>query len=118
MRILINIITLIGLLNSAVLSQKNLEDDIEIAFQNAKKGIYYALSNIPPKKARLDSNLVSNDILLASVKLTKEVNGVKVESTGYFHSNEVKIVVYKSNDSLIKDGYLSGPPIIPEKEPE
>lgn len=99
-------------------AQQKLEDDIEIAFQNAKKGVYYALSNIPPKKARMDSNLISNDILLASVKLTKEINGVKVESIGYYHSNEVKVVVYKSNDSLIKDGYLTGPPIMSEQEPE
>jgi hypothetical protein len=115
MRILF-IMTLICLLNSATLSQQKLEDDIEIAYQNAKKGLYYALSNIPPKKARLDGNLISNDILLANVKLSKEVNGVKVEATGYFHSNEVKITIYKSNDSLIKDGYITSPTTISEQD--
>lgn len=97
-------------------TQQKLEDDIEVAFQNAKKGVYYALSNIPPKKARLDGNLIANDILLANVKLLKEVNGVKVESTGYFHSNEVKIMIYKSNDSLIQDGYVTAPPTITEQD--
>ena len=103
-------------ISSNSFSQQKLEEDIEVAFQNAKKGVYYALSNIPPKKARMDGNLVSNDVLLANVKLSKEVNGVKVESTGYYHSNEVKIVIYKSNDSLIKDGYVTAPPTISEQD--
>ncbi len=112
--VLIALITI----SSTSLSQQKLEDDIEIAFQNAKKGIYWALSNIPAKKAKLDNNLISDDILLTNVKLSKEVNGVKVESVGYFHSNEVKIIVYKSNESLIKDGYITSPSTISEQETE
>lgn len=99
-------------------SQQKLEADTEIAFQNAKKGIYWALSNIPEKKVRLDGNLISDDILLANVKLSKEVNGVKVESTGYYYSNEVKIIVYKSNDNLIKDGYITSSQSQSLDEPE
>ena len=109
---------LLVVISSGSFAQQKIEADIEVAFQNAKKGVYYALSNIPPKKARMDGNLISNDILLANVKLSKEVNGIKVESTGYYHSNEVKIVIYKSNDSLIKDGYVTSPPIISEQETE
>lgn len=110
------VFTALIVFSNCLFSQQKIEDDIEVAFQNAKKGIYYALSNIPSKKARMDGNLISNDILLASIKLSKEVNGVKVESTGYYHSNEVKIVVYKSNDSLIKDGYVTAPPTITEHD--
>lgn len=98
------------------LSQQKLEDDIEIAFQNAKKGIYWALSNIPAKKARLENNLIGNDLLIANVKLSKEVQGVKVESIGYYHSNEVRILIYKSNESLVKDGYITSPAQISEQE--
>lgn len=87
-------------------SQQKLEDDIEMAYQNAKKGIYWALSNIPPKKIRIDNNLIRDDVMIADVKLSKQVNGVKIESVGYFHSNEVKIIIYKSNDNLIKEGYI------------
>jgi hypothetical protein len=104
------------IISSDSFAQQKLEEDIEVAFQNAKKGVYYALSNIPPKKARLDGNLITNDILIANVKLSKEVNGVKVEATGYYHSNEVKIAVYKSNESLIKEGYITAPPTITEQE--
>lgn len=87
--------------------QQKLEDDIEIAFQNAKKGIYWALSNIPEKKTRLDNSLIGEDILLANVKLSKEINGVRVESIGYYHSNEVRIILFQSNESLKKGGYIS-----------
>lgn len=103
----------IGLIFTAVVfvvsnsfPQQKLEDDIETAYQNAKKGIYWALTNIPEKKVKLDNNLIADDLLYASVKLFKEVNGVKIEAIGYYRSNEVKIIVYKSNDSLIKDGYI------------
>ncbi len=80
--------------------------DIDYAYQNAKKGIYWALSNIPEKKTKLDNKLIADDKLYAKVKLHKEVNGIKVESIGYYHSNEVRIQIYKSYNSLEKDGYL------------
>ena len=87
-------------------SQEKLESDIDYAYKNAKKGIYWALSNIPEKKSKLESDLIADDKLYAEIKLFKEVNGVKVESTGFYHSNEVKIKIYKSYDSLKEDGYL------------
>ncbi len=87
-------------------SQSKTEEDIESAYQNAKKGIYWALNNIPDKKVKLENDLISEDKLYASVKLEKEVEGIKIESRGFFHSNEVTIKIYKSDDSLIKDGYL------------
>lgn len=118
MRYIFFVLIALLVFSSTSFSQQKLEDDIEIAFQNAKKGIYWALSNIPAKKARLDNNLISDDILVTNVKLSKEVNGVRVESVGYFHSNEVKIIVYKSNESLIKDGYITSPSAISEQETE
>ncbi len=88
------------------LAQSKMEDDITIAYQNAKKGIYWALTNIPEKKSRLDEDLIANDKLYSSVKLDKVVDGIKIESTGFNSSNEVKITIYKSNESLLKEGYL------------
>lgn len=87
-------------------SQAVLESDIEIAYQSAKKGIYWALSNIPEKRARLENDLIDNNRLVAKVKLSKQVNGIKIESTGYHLTNELTIKIYKSNDSLEKEGYL------------
>ena len=88
-------------------SQSKLEEDINTAYQNAKKGVYWALSNISEKKSKLDEDLVADDKMYASVKLEKVIDGVKVESTGFNSSNEVKITVYKSNATLLKEGYLN-----------
>jgi hypothetical protein len=87
-------------------SQEKIESNIDYAYQNAKKGIYWALSNIPEKKSKIEENLVADDRLFTSVKLYKEVNGVRVESTGYYNTNEVTIVIYISNDTLEEYGYL------------
>ncbi len=89
----------------SLLAQAKTEQDIDVAYQNAKKGIYWALSNIPGKKATLDNDLIGEDKLYASVKISKEVNGVKVVSTGYYQTNQVAITIYKSYESLKAEGY-------------
>jgi len=91
---------------AGLLAQNKVETDIDVAFQNAKKGVYWALTNIPGKKTKIENDLIADDKLYASVKLSKEINGIKIESSGYFNSNEVIIKIYKSNDSLEKEGYL------------
>ena len=98
-----NLIILFALSN--LFSQEKLENDVDMAYQNDKKGIYWALSNIPEKKSRLENDLIADDRLYASVRLDKEVNGVKVTSRGFYHTNEVGIIVYKSYDSLMREGY-------------
>jgi hypothetical protein len=87
------------------LAQTKTEGDIDLAYQNAKKGVYWALSNIPVKKSTIDNDLIGEDKLYASVKLNKEVNGVKVVSTGYYQTYEVEIMIYKSYESLKSEGY-------------
>jgi len=91
---------------SAINIQNKNEENINSAFQNAKKGLTYALSNIPENKSRLNHELIDQNKLFAKFKLTKEINGVKIESTGYSSSTEVTIKIYRSLDSLEMDGYL------------
>ena len=88
------------------IAQEKLESDIDYAYQNAKKGIYWALTNIPDKKSKIEKDLIADDKLVAEVTLYKEVNGVKIISTGHYHSNKVQIKVYKSYDTLVKEGYV------------
>lgn len=90
----------------SIFSQVKIENDIESALVNAKKGVYWALANIPLKKARLDQSIINEDKLLAKVKIEKEINGIRIESTGYNETNEVTVVIYRSKDSLIKDGFI------------
>lgn len=87
-------------------AQAKIEEDISITLQNAKKGIYWALSNIPLKKVKVEKSIINEDKLIAKVKVFRELYGVKIESTGYYLTNEVNIVLYRSSESLIKDGYI------------
>jgi len=100
------VIALTALLSITGFSQEKIESDIDYAFQNAKKGIYWALSNIPEKKSKIESDLIADDRLYAHVRLDKEVNGVKIVSTGHYQTNKVTITIYRSNDTLREDGYL------------
>ncbi len=97
---------LIFLLSYGLSAQAKIEEDITITLQNAKKGIYWALSNIPTKKAKVEKSIITEDKLIAKVKVTRELFGVKIESTGYYLTNELTIVLYRSSDSLLKDGYI------------
>jgi hypothetical protein len=97
------LIVLFGAVSS--FAQTNTEDDMNLAYQNAKKGIYWALSNIPGKKASLSNDLIADDKLYASVKLSKEINGIKVSSKGFYQTNTVEITIFKSFESLKSEGY-------------
>lgn len=92
--------------SSTIYSQSKVDSDIEPALVNARKGVFWALMNIPVKKAKLEKSLINEDRLVAKVRIAKELNGIKIESTGYSNTNEVTIVLYRSADSLIKDGYI------------
>jgi len=88
------------------LSQENPESKMNEAFKNAKKGVYYALSNIPDKKDNWTKELIDDDKLIAKVKLDKEVAGIRIESEGYFSTYEIKITLYRSYESLLKEGTI------------
>ncbi len=107
MRIIILVFTCL-LPISFSFTQTKTETDIDSAYQNAKKGVRWALSNIPGKKSKLDNDLIVNDKLCASVKLDKEINGIRIISVGHNSSNEVTIKIFKSFDNLAREGYLKG----------
>ncbi len=93
---------------SAINSSQNqkFEDDVQKAYINAKKGIYYALEHIPESKNSLSTELIDSDKLIAKIKVTKEVRGVKVESEGFNKTYEVRIVVYRSYKKLMEEGFI------------
>ncbi len=90
-------------------AQPDMEENLNAAYQNAKKGIYWALVNIPENRKKLQSDLIDENKMYASVKLEKEYNGVKIVSKGYDNSTEVSVTVYRSLEGLIRDGYLKPP---------
>lgn len=106
MKVMHLIILLITLFSTTLIAQISIEESLDKAFQNAKKGIYWALGNIPDKKTQAENDLIEEDRLVSSVKLFKEVNGVKVESSGFSGSTEVKLTLFRSTEKLFQDGYL------------
>lgn len=87
-------------------AQSKIDEDIAPAIVNAKKGIYWALTNIPSKKAKIDNELISADKLYSKVKVEKGAGGIKIESTGFHETISVTITLYRSYDSLKKEGYI------------
>lgn len=86
--------------------QGNTEQIIIPAFNNAKKGIYWGLSQSSLKQNLIKNNLIDNDKLISEIRVEKAVNGLHIESKGYYEGCEVTVSIYKSNDNLIKEGYL------------
>ncbi len=85
----------------------NFEENLDKAYQNAKKGIYWALDNIPRDKKKLDNDLIFDDNLIARIDLYKEVEGVRVVSVGYYETYSITIEIYRSYESLEKDKKVS-----------
>jgi hypothetical protein len=106
MKVLLIIIFLLPL---TIHAQKQMETTLDLAYQNAKKGVYWALANIPENKSRIQSDLIAEERLYASVKLEKEFNGVKIVSTGFCNSTQISITLYRSTDGMIRDGYIKLP---------
>ncbi len=85
---------------------QSFNEEMDTAYKNAVKGIYYAFENIPENKSKINSKLIDNNQLLADVKLDKEVEGVVAESTGFYKTYSVTIKVYKSFSTLKEEGFL------------
>lgn len=81
-------------------------EQMDKAYANAKKGLQYGLSNLKEKRSRDEYKLIEQDKLLAEVKISKEIGGVKIEARGFFEGEEVSVVTYRSYESLVKDGYI------------
>ncbi|MCF8267480.1 MAG: hypothetical protein K9I69_05295 [Ignavibacteriales bacterium] len=88
------------------IAQIEFEQKLDLSYTNAKKGLFWAYSNIPDSKQTLDRDLIDKDKLVASVKISKEVMGVKITSTGIYESIETRLTVYRSYDSLIARGHI------------
>ncbi|MCX6152160.1 MAG: hypothetical protein NTX22_16665 [Ignavibacteriales bacterium] len=109
---------LIFLIPTIVIAQEFSELKLDSAFLNAKRGVYWCLSNIPNKKNEIENQLIANDILVSSVRLQKEIYGVRIESTGYYNSTEVKITFFKSMDNLLKEGFIKPDSLVSENKSE
>jgi predicted RND superfamily exporter protein len=91
--------------------------DCDSAYVNAQKGTLWCLANIKAKRSRAENRLIVNTTVIAQVKLTKEVNGICIVSTGFFGSTEVSTTLYRSFQQLVSEGYLDkNSPLLREDE--
>lgn len=79
---------------------------VDSAYANAMKGVYFALENIPERKNSISKDLISNDELIAKVKISKGVKGISVVATGFFNSYKVTAEVYRDYKSLKDEGFI------------
>ncbi len=81
-------------------------DKVDSAYTNTMKGVYFALENIPEKKNSVSKDLISNDELIAKVKISKGVKGISVVATGFYNSYKVTAEVYRDYKSLKNEGFI------------
>ncbi len=91
--------------------------DVDSAYKNAQKGLQWGLSNIKAKKVRSENKLVTENNLIATVKIEKVISGIKLISIGFCGSTEVSLVLYRTFAALVQDGYLDkNSPFLREEE--
>lgn len=81
-------------------------DKVDSAYVNAMKGVYFALENIPERKNSISKELISDDELIAKVKISKGVNGISVIATGFCNSYKITAEVYRDYKSLKDEGFI------------
>lgn len=113
MKIMVFILFPIILFGQSEIQKLNFKEKVDSAYLNAMKGVYYALENIPDRKSSVSKDLISENELIASVKVSKEVGGVLVQAVGFCNSYKVSVEVYRDYESLKNEGIIS---YIPKKE--
>lgn len=71
-------------------------EDIQIAFNGAMKGVYWAQENVSSKREVTFKDIVVNNKKICTVKIYKQVGGLKIISEGYEGSTKVEITTYRS----------------------
>lgn len=87
-------------------AQSKISEDLDIAYNNALKGVHFALANMPDRKNSISKELIDSNQMIAKIKLSKEIGGVSVESIGFYKTYEVKITVQKDYESMKKEGLI------------
>ena len=89
-----------------IISESNFRTRVDSAYLNAMKGVYFALENIPERKNSISQDLITNNELVAKVKISKETGGVFVQSVGFYKTYKVTTEIYRDYKSLKDDGII------------
>ena len=106
MKVLAVLLFPILLFGQTVQEKSEFKDKVDSAYANAMKGVYFALENIPERKNSVSKDLISDDKLIAKVKISKGVNGVSVVAIGFYNSYKITAEVYRDYKSLKDESYI------------
>lgn len=76
--------------------EKDENEDIRIAFNNAMKGVYWAQENVSAKREIIMKDIIIGNKKVCAVKIYKQIGGLKIISTGTEGSTMVEITTYRS----------------------
>jgi hypothetical protein len=107
------IFVLASILIGTAKGQEQFRLSIDSAYTNSLRGIFYALENIPERKNSISKDLIRKNRLTARIKISKEIGGVFVQSTGFFDTYKVTTEIYRDYKSLKTEGLID---YIPRKE--
>ena len=103
MKIVIMLLFPIFMFGQTIEKEAGFKDKVDTAYTNAMKGVYFALENIPERKNSVSKELISDDKLIAKIKISKGVGGVSVNSVGFHNSYKVTVEIYRDYISLKKE---------------
>lgn len=103
MKLVIMLLLPILMFGQTIEKESGFKDKVDTAYANAMKGVYYALENIPERKNSVSKDLISDDELIAKVKISKGISGVSVNAVGFHNSYKVTVEVYRDYKSLKKE---------------
>ena len=106
MKILAILLFPILMFGQTIEEKSGFNDKVDSAYANAMKGVYFALENIPERKNSISKELISDDELIAKVKINKGVNGISVVATGFHNSYKITAEVYRDYRSLKAEGFI------------
>ena len=106
MKVLAILLFPILMFGQTIEEKSGFKDKVDSAYVNAMKGVYFALENIPERKNSISKDLISDDELIAKVKISKGVKGVSVVATGFFNSYKITAEVYRDYKSLKDEGFI------------
>jgi len=106
MKIVVILLFPILMFGQPVEKKSGFKDKVDIAYANAMKGIYFALENIPERKNSISKDLISDDELIAKIKISKGVGGVYVQSVGFYNTFKVTTEIYRDYKSLKDEGLI------------
>jgi hypothetical protein len=106
MKVVAMILFPILLFGQTINQKSDFKEKVDLAYKNAMKGVYYALENIPERKNSTTKDLIANNEIISTVKISKSVGGVSVQSNGFFNTYKVTVEIYRDYASLKSEGVI------------